>query len=487
MKNLSLFYCASALIFNSTLSLGQNNPISKESPGNTQNKITLTSVPRPNVDPRGPYQIRPVFKTLEDSANYYSIESIVREGKPGKNTDSLRNLLMRLSFERVARYRIVYGASQGFTQLESISEIQLAAIKKISIYRAKRLPKKLMKCKAVEEVEFVQCTIKKLPKRLGKLNIKSVKVHDNKQKSTLKLAKNKSIEILQVRECNPNNIPKRFERWSRLRSLDLGMNELTEVPKSVFYIKSLKLLKLSVNKITLNGYQFPVNSTLEALELTNNPITKVPSSIGNLSGLTSLNMYANGIQEIEQGIGRLQKLTQLSFYNNEIKYLPKDIYDLKALKEIDLYYNQIERVDEAIGNLKNLEILYLANNKLLSVPDSISQLKSLRALYLHNNRISSLPEGISSLSELRILRVNKNNLMTLPEKIASLKALENFDVSQNKLRSLPIDFWSYPNLKILAMAANPWDEAQMPIITEKANELRKKNVVVHLSGEQTEN
>jgi Leucine-rich repeat (LRR) protein len=451
--------------------------------------FTIRSVPRPDLYADGPYISQPVFQTVQDSVDYYSLETILADQSliPEKR-DSLRNLYLRIGFENVASYRKIYRGSPGYKPLTSIPDSELATTKKISIYKVRRLPNKVLRCVAAEELEFVQTSIKKLPRKLNRLSLKTIRIYDNNGRSSFMLVKNKSVEILLVRGTNPRNVPVRFERLENLRSLDLSMTGLEEIPKSIFNVKSLKLVKLGGNKITLNNYQFPTNTTLQALDLSGNQIATIPSSIGNLSGLISLSMNNSKVEKIEDGIGELKKLTQLAFYKNNIKALPHGIYNLSELKEIDLYHNEIERLDEEISNWKSLEILYLSHNKLIALPENIKLLTNLRELYAHDNRISYIPDELNKFEKLKVLRVNNNYLMALPTSIGSLASAQNIDLSNNKLREIPEGLWSLTNLELLSLGANPWDQSAWETIQQKAEELRKRQIIVNLkTPEEIEN
>ena len=70
----------------------------------------------------------------------------------------------------------------------------------------------------------------------------------------------------------------------------------------------------------------------------------------------------------------------------------------------------------------------------------------------------------------------------MPPLLSKLIHLENLDISKNQIQSLPPDFFNFQHLKMLAMVANPWDSETKEMLTEKAKELRAKDVVVHLNS-----
>ena len=441
---------------------------------------------KPNHFAYAPF-MQPVFDNPEDSAKSEQLRQWMTMSNPPISRDSVWSIYLKLN-ARVVGHTPVYRSDPTFKTLDQVLESDLSSLKKISIQNTSKIDNRILRCKEITTIEFVNTSLKRIPARLRKLDsLKKIYVINNRSERPLRLGKNRHIQELIVRGSQPSILPRRYTAFKKLKTLDLSGTALTEIPEQVFSSKNLKNLLLKGNRITLTNYTFPYNLSLERLDLSSNYIHEVPSSIGNLSGLTKLSLSYNDIEVIQSGFSKLKQLASLALYSNKLRAFPEALYELKNLHDLDVYFNEIERLDNRIMNWQNLEILYLANNKLLSLPNGISQLKNLRALYLHNNRLSSLPEGITALTDLKVLRVNKNNLLALPETMSNLKSLENFDVSQNKLTSLPNDFWRYPNIKILSLAANLWDENELVLIKEKASELRKNNVIVNLSDEAQEN
>src|SRR5690349_20359416 len=89
--------------------------------------------------------------------------------------DSIRWLYASLPYEKASHYRKVYRGSNGFTKLTTLEASEQNEIKKVSIYNVKRIPKKIYACKSLEEIELVDCQIKRLPGKLRKLNLIAVR------------------------------------------------------------------------------------------------------------------------------------------------------------------------------------------------------------------------------------------------------------------------------------------------------------------------
>lgn len=432
---------------------------------------------------------QPIFKSPSDSVQFEKTQKVFKEMSNGKEyepkfLDSIFALSTELR-DRIIGYRKVYVGNPDFFPFDSLAFVKdRSVIKQLSLskVKSKKIPDAVLNCTNLEELELVNTSIGRIQKKLSRLpNLKTVFIYNNKPKRSLKLKKNTSITTLLIRGDNPTKLPHNYSKFRKLTKLDLAQNALTHFPNGASKNKNLKELILNNNDITFANDILKPHPFLEKLDLGKNQIKKVPASIGGFYSLKMLKFNSNTISEIDGAIAQLKKLEQLSFYSNQLASLPKEIYELASLKEIDLYYNQIERLDQATQWTK-LEVLYLAFNKLISVPDNLGELKNLQELYLHNNRLSSIPESIGDIKSLRVLRVNNNLLIEFPHALLKLRKIENLDLSNNSFTTLPNEIFEFPQLKILALVANPWEAESKKNIVILTKSLRAKGVIVHLNS-----
>lgn len=430
----------------------------------------------------------PVFKIRTDSIDYYSNQKAMRNHDPLSpkliKMDSLWEVQQRITKTAILGWKYVYRPDAAFVLLDDVvaGKVNVEDVKKLSIteYTKKEIPPIVWRCSALEEIEFINTRIKKLPRQLNKLQkLHSIELYNNKPTGRLKLTNNNSVTFLKLRSNEPNKVPLNYRKFKALDSLDLSRNFLTEFPV-IDHNKNLKQLFLIDNNITLKELKLKENKSLQCLYLRRNKIEVVPDAISMLTALKKLSFNSNSISEVSDRIGRLKHLEELSFYQNKLTSIPPSFYELSNLKVIDLYYNQIERIEDPVSNLKNLEVLYAANNRIFSVSEKIGELSNLKELYLHHNRISYFPSSISQLALLRVLRFNDNYFAAFPDQILSLKKLENLDISRNRLQNIPSEFDSYENLRILVMTENPWEDHET--ITALARQMRSHGTLVHLNS-----
>ena len=160
--------------------------------------------------------------------------------------------------------------------------------------------------------------------------------------------------------------------------MDLSDMNLTEVPKEIENLTSLKTLYLFKNKLM-----------------------KVPKEIENLTSLKTLSLRDNKLTEIPQQIYNLINLEVLYLHNNKLTEIPKEIYNLINLRELYLCNNKLTEVDKEIGNLTNLKILNLYNDKLVEIPKEIGKLPNLKNLHL--SKSTKIPKEIIENKNIRII------------------------------------------------------------------------------------
>jgi Leucine-rich repeat (LRR) protein len=434
----------------------------------------------------------PVFRSKSDSSAYYSNREAMRYHDPLSKRkirmDSLWEVQQLILRTGILGWRYTYRPDKTFVQFQELIEkrIDPRSIKKLSIvgYTGKTLPIELFACKNLEELELINTKLEKIPKRMNRLSkLRSVEIYNNHSTKKLRLARNTHVTFLKLRSDQPAKTPANFAKFKALDSLDLSRNFLTAFPV-VSRNKNLRQLVLSENNLTLENLEVKRNETLQGLYLRRNKIQILPDAIGNFTGLKKLSLNYNEIKEVKDGIANLQNLEELSLYQNKLTGFPNSFYALKNLKVIDLYYNQIEKIEDHITNLSNLEILYLANNRIHSLSDNIGNLPNLRELYLHHNRISYFPSGFAKLATLKVLRLNDNYFAAFPDQILSLKNLENLDISRNRLQNIPTDFGAYEKLQLLVMTENPWEDKDT--ITAFAKKMRSNGTLVHLNSLSSE-
>jgi Leucine-rich repeat (LRR) protein len=452
--------------------------------------VALHSPPPLKAQPAGSQfgEIRVrVFRSVQDSLQFQQIEKQLDEElthKPlrQKKLDSLMKLQTTIFTEGIV-FKTIYHPSRNYILTDSLRpDTDLAAVRRICVYKKSELPAIVYQCKNLEALELVNTSIRKLPGLKGLTMLKSIYIYNNQIKRPMRLAGNSTVSTLTIHNQRPDGVPRSFRKFANLQTLDLAENGLTQFPNGARHNKKLTELSLQRNNITLKK-RIKEHRYIERISLHNNAIEYVPASIGNCRNLKKLNFNSNRISEVHPDIAKLQKLQQLSFYRNSLQSVPDGVYKIRTLKEIDLFYNQIEDIDPQFANWQNITTLYLSHNKIVALPENIDTLRLLEGLHIWDNRLGKLPRSLGKITGLKYLRVNGNYLKEIPLSVLALTNLEEIDLSHNYLQQLPDEIFHFPRLKILAIVNNPWDDKTLESLPAKAAALKAKDVFVHLSDQ----
>ena len=217
-----------------------------------------------------------------------------------------------------------------------------------------------------------------------------------------------SVSIQALDLCFPKDTPVRCERevdpisalregdflgLSGLGTLNLGGNDLTELPPGIFSgLSSLRFLYLHSTQLTeLPAGVFSGLSNLTYLLLAYNRLRELPSGVfSGLSNLRTLSLGGgNDLTELSLGIfSGLSSLTWLSVGGNDLTELPPGIFSgLSSLERLVLHGNDLTELSPGIfSGLSSLERLVLHGNDLTELPPGIfSGLSSLKELHLRDN------------------------------------------------------------------------------------------------------
>ncbi|KAJ6355273.1 hypothetical protein OIU77_005790 [Salix suchowensis] len=300
-------------------------------------------------------------------------------------------------------------------------------------------------------------------------------------------------------------------KLSKLQTLDLSNNKITSFPSDFWSLGSLKLLNLSLNKISgplpSNVGNFGV---LETIDLSSNNFSgEIPAAVSSLVSLRVLKLERNGFEgSIPPGIMSCQSLYFIDLSMNKLDGPLPDGFGAAypKLKTLNLAGNGIQGRDSDFSLMKSITVLNISGNsfqgtvmgvfqELLEVMDlsknqfqgHISQVQfnstynwsrlvyldlsdnqlsggffhdfshasNLKHLNLAFNRFTTeeFPR-IDMLSELEYLNLSKTSLVGhIPNEITQLSNLHTLDLSQNHL-SGRIPLLTIKNLQVLDMSRN---------------------------------
>lgn len=134
-----------------------------------------------------------------------------------------------------------------------------------------------------------------------------------------------------------------------ITSLENSFPSISTIPVNIPNVIEIELINQEIKKIPdLQEYK-----NLVSLDLTINNITEIPSSIKFLYKLKSLNVSNNGIKHLPKEMFSLSNLEYLNFADNQIEALPREILSLTKLRSIFFNKNpyKTDQIVEALSDV----------------------------------------------------------------------------------------------------------------------------------------
>ncbi|KAL1434234.1 hypothetical protein MTO96_011874 [Rhipicephalus appendiculatus] len=249
------------------------------------------------------------------------------------------------------------------------------------------------------------------------------------------------FENLTIKSLSVKNSPLQFtandsfEGAKILSTLNMGRNNMSEIPRGLEALPALKVLLLRGNCITAIK-NFPPLENLAELDLSRNCIER---------------LWANDLE----GLGGLKKVW---LGNNRIKLMSSSFFKYaKNIMFIDLHNNYLETVYNAFQGREDLMEIVLSNNSIIGIDRLCSgntpKLKIIRA---NNNNISWLSKVGPHNIAVEIIELRNCNISELRnETFSQLPELKMLDLSYNAIEYIPGNYFhKQSKLKYFFIAAN---------------------------------
>jgi Leucine-rich repeat (LRR) protein len=348
------------------------------------------------------------------------------------------------------------GISPGGVWLDNIAEVEkeIAAVKdtvkKINLenqYGCTEVPKILLECPVLEELNLLYTPIKKIPSFVFSLpRLVSLKYNCYELEKQPDFSSAQNLKILEIGLKKGQEIPPEIFSLTNLRSLSInGHEEITGLSTEIGNLENLRELKIKGTHIfalpgeagklrrlkkLLMGFYFSGDHPLDLDALAE---TLAPCALEDLE----LRNYALH--------GRFTKLSLLPLKRLYLEYINPGTPDgeildtvckLSALEELYLFGSSlgIKKLPDEIGNLQNLKKLSVVGNVFRDIPSSLYSLAKLEHLDLGGCGIKEFGEEAANFTKLRTLILDDNMLETLPAFLRSARApgnLKTLDVCCN--------------------------------------------------------
>ncbi|KAJ8672902.1 hypothetical protein QAD02_004163 [Eretmocerus hayati] len=155
----------------------------------------------------------------------------------------------------------------------------------------------------------------------------------------------RTTEELHLSGLQRRSFDRQILKLQGLRILNLSENQLTNIPHELGMLPNLQELNLSDNllgKGPINKWSWMsgvnISKSLCLLNLNSNQMTVIPDQINKLRSLITLHFHNNLITTLPQGIGSLSKLKYLVLSKNNLTHLPGNMRNLR-LSDLDISDN----------------------------------------------------------------------------------------------------------------------------------------------------
>lgn len=205
--------------------------------------------------------------------------------------------------------------------------------------------------------------------------------------------------------------------------LNLWKKQLGRVPDWIWDRTDLETLVLADNGLAEVSARIGGLRRLRMLDLGHNQLTDVPRELGEVEGLRDfLYLHDNRLSSLPGSLARMKALRYLNISENAFDTIPECVCGMAGLMELRASDNQIESLPDSIVRLARLRELHLRNNKLTRLPDAIGALMELRQIDLRGNPLRELPASLATLPRLEKLDLRWVETLMLPVWIDELEA-----------------------------------------------------------------
>ena len=278
----------------------------------------------------------------------------------------------------------------------------------------------------------------------GLINIKRIYLNDN-HLSYIEDGLFNTLDNLEVLQLDSNKIKRIGENplspSSSLRELYLQNNDLTSLPSWIFYLKKIKKLDLSNNRITLLDLTWVNRTDLDQfliaseIMLAGNPLTcdcKMAATVKLISSVLEKHpkikpRFSSWLCDWPHELKGKSFLdtneTNQWMTREKIQNCPSACLRRKRCSDGHIVVNcESQNLEEMPSSMPQGRIeLNLINNQIRKIP-SYYYLENLTVLKLTNNKVEQLQVSVlKGLKHVKTLMIDSNMLGSLPEEIIRLQ------------------------------------------------------------------
>ena len=318
------------------------------------------------------------------------------------------------------------------------------------------IPAIVGECKPLEELDISWNSIKEIPDFVFTLPaLRSLYCQYNDIIDLPAIAKAAKLETLSITVKNDKSIPEEIGALSKLKNLNLLIEETGEITLPASFANHPALRKIAIKNLAWGD-------TKTTLDL--DSTAKILASCPNLESLVLRRIHA---KMGNNGFALPVQLKELELWNCTFDINPFMDNPFKAI--------------ESLHNLRVLKISNIAFD-MDELPDIFNGLPELREFYCESY-VQKLPPSIYCLSKLERLTLNCTAITELDEKTGNLHNLKQIMLGNNMLETLPESIFSLPNLKKLDISTNNFSKKEIAAIKNKIKAIPSRKIKLSSGGQ----
>uniref|UniRef100_A0A8C4KWW2 protein-serine/threonine phosphatase n=1 Tax=Equus asinus TaxID=9793 RepID=A0A8C4KWW2_EQUAS len=331
--------------------------------------------------------------------------------------------------------------------LEKLTTLRLQALRKMPHIKHVDLRLNILRKLIADEVDFLQ-HVTQLDLRDNKLGDLDAMIFNNIE--VLHCERNQLVTLnicgyfLKALYASSNvpsclnrleNVPEWICESRKLEVLDIGHNQICELPARLFCNSSLRKLLAGHNQLTRLPERLE-RTSVEVLDVQHNQLLELPPNLlMKADSLRFLNASANKLETLPPATLSEETnsiLQELYLTNNNLtdKCVPL-LTGHPHLKILHMAYNRLQSFPASkMAKLEELEEIDISGNKLKAIPTTIMNCRRMHTVIAHSNCIEVFPE-VMQLPEIKCVDLSCNELseVTLPENLPS--KLQELDLTGN--------------------------------------------------------
>ncbi len=230
--------------------------------------------------------------------------------------------------------------------------------------------------------------------------------------------------------------------------IDLSEYDFYKFPTDMKCIDFLQKLSIKFNKIESIPKMFEQYQDLISLDLSNNKIRLLPSSLSVLTGLETLDVSNNLLESIPcelYNIPEIRRFLQLDYVGitDAVAFRwagnESTLYD-PPQEIVGFGFEQLPKILKYLKNIfvaRKTKVINIVDIPLTKFPrtwvenDSSWAKIALTSLHISGTKIQELPDTISCMSNLKKLILRRNFLEEIPESIGTKLSCNEFVVGSD--------------------------------------------------------